>query len=140
MRNLNAEDPASFFIIALLFTLFYVLECGSQIVAHGRRYFFCSEWGWNWFDFVIVITSVVEILVKALGGQAINMSFLRVLRFMRISKLLRMFYALRIFKEIKLMVDMLRGSFTFFVWCTMMLALFLSVFAIFFVQGGATLL
>merc|ERR1719272_1955322 len=35
---------------------------------------------------------------------------------------------------------MLSGSFTFFVWCTMMLALFLSLFAIFFVQGAATLL
>lgn len=51
-----------------------------------------------------------------------------------------MFNALRVFKEIKLMVDMLQGSFTFFTWCSMMLALFLSVFAIFFVQGTASLL
>merc|ERR1712196_277976 len=60
---------------------------------------------------------------------------MRVLRFFKISKILRMFEAMRSFKEVKIMVDSLQGSFMVFIWCILMLGLYLSVFGIFFVQG-----
>jgi hypothetical protein len=136
MTNVGAADPATFFVLSILFTVYYVFECGTQAIVKGKHYFFGDEWCWAWFDTIIVSFSVFEIVVNSFGDDVVNLSFLRALRFLRISKLLRMFYALRMFKEIRLMVDMFAGSFTFFVWCAMMLMLFLSMFAIFFVQGA----
>jgi len=51
-----------------------------------------------------------------------------------------MFAAMRMFKEIKIMVDCLAGSLSIFIFCCLMLSLFLSLFAVFFVQGLATYL
>jgi len=51
-----------------------------------------------------------------------------------------MFSAMRMFKEIRIMLDSLCGCFTLFLFCSMILALFLSVFSIFFVQGATEFL
>merc|ERR1719409_2410337 len=93
------------------------------------------------FDLAIVTVSVFEIIVELVGsGTPINTSFLRIIRFLRISRVLRMFSAMRMFKEIKIMVDCLAGSLGIFFFCSVMLALFLSLFAVFFVQGVASYL
>merc|ERR1719329_266947 len=69
-----------------------------------------------------------------------NLSFLRVLRFFKMSRVLRMFSALRMVKDVKVMVDALTGSFMIFAFGCTLLAMFLSVFSIFFVQGFVSLL
>jgi hypothetical protein len=51
-----------------------------------------------------------------------------------------MFAAMRIVKEIRIMVDALVGCCSLFIFCAGMLAIFLSIFAIFFVQGAASYL
>merc|ERR1719440_1149607 len=95
---------------------------------------------WNLFDLFIVSVAVIEMVMKACGHSKTGMSILRVLRFFKVSRVFRMFNAMRIFKEIRVMVDSLVGSFAFFTWCAGMLVLFLSLFAIFFVQGMTTML
>jgi len=84
---------------------------------------------------VIVIVAIADAILSYGGANSFGVSCLRVLRFMRVSKLLRMFRALRIFGELRLMIDMFVGSCIFFVWCLIIFGLFLSLFAIFFVQG-----
>lgn len=140
MSHLNADKPSSHSIVEMCFTIFYTFELGVQILVHRKVFFFGPDMVWNWFDSVIVIVAVVELVLSALGQSKGNMSFLRVLRFLKVSRVFRMFNAMRIFKEIRLMVDSLMGSFVFFVWCAGMLGLFLSLFAIFFVQAMTTLL
>merc|ERR1719456_576583 len=87
---------------------------------------------------IIVALSIFEEILNLFQIQAIDTSFLRVLRFLRISKILRMFEAMRMFKEVKIMVDSIMGSFMVFTWSVVMIGLYLSVFAIFFVQGLTT--
>jgi hypothetical protein len=142
MSNLNADEPASYFIIEMLFIAFYTFELGAQILVHRRAFFVGEDVVWNWFDFVVVTVAIVELLLEIFGfsNRKKKMSFLRVLRFLKISRVLSVFHALRIFKEIRLMVDSLMGSFPFFFWCLGMLAMFLSLFSIFFVQGLTTVL
>lgn len=135
MTHLHGEKPAAHFVVEILFTLFYVFELGAQIAAHRKAFFIGADMLWNWFDFIIVFVAVIEILMSMLGQAGGSMSFLRVLRFMKVSRVFRMFNAMREFKEIRIMIDALMGSFVFFVWCACMLGLFLSLFAIFFVQG-----
>jgi len=139
MSNLNTEDPPLFRGIDLAFTGYYTFEVGVSICAlRSEFFFFGSDCSWNWFDFIIVFFSLLQELLAILNIQVVDASFLRIMRFMRISKILRMFEAMRMFKEVKIMVDSLSGSFMVFVWCVLIMGLYLSVFAIFFVQGLTT--
>jgi hypothetical protein len=135
MNHYKEKDPGIFRIIDLTFTSYYVLEVGLGMLGLRSQFFFGFDCGWNWFDMVIVSLSLFEEFLAAMSINAIDTSFLRVLRFLRISKLLRMFEAMRMFKDIKIMVDALQGSFAVFVMCALMLMMYLSIFAIFFVQG-----
>jgi len=135
MSHLGQDEPAVFFVIEVLFTAFYVFEITCQVLAYRKEYFLGHDMLWNLFDLFIVLISVFELIVTLTGGKAINLSFLKVLRFLKISRVLRMFSALRLMKEIKIMVDALAGSFLIFVFCSIMFAMFFSIFAIFFVQG-----
>jgi len=104
-------------------------------LGNGSDHLCGPDMWWNWFDFAIVSVGLAEAILSYSGANSIGMSCLRILRFLRISKLLRMFRALRIVSELRLMIDMFVGSCVFFMWCSVMFALFLSLFAIFFVQG-----
>jgi len=130
MANPKEEIPQGYKAIDLSLTVFYTFEVAIKLMALGRHFFFGLDWAWNSFDFIIVVLS----LTQEMSG-AIDTSFLRIFRFLRISRILRMFEAVRIFKEVKIMVDSLIGSFIVFLSGALMLALYLSVFAIFFVQG-----
>jgi len=105
------------------------------LLALRSEFFFGFEWTWNVFDLVIVFFSLFQEVLNIFDIKSVDTSFLRILRFARISKILRMFEAMRNCKEVKIMVDSLMGSFFIFLCCVMMLGLYLSVFAIFFVQG-----
>jgi len=140
MSHLRQEEPLYMFYMEVSFTAFYVWELCCQVLAHRKEFFLGPEMVWNLFDFVIVFVSVFELIVTMTGGKGVNLSFLRVLRFLKLSRVLRMFSALRSVKEIRIMVDALAGSFLIFVFCSIMLAMFYSIFAIFFVQGMTTYL
>jgi len=140
ISHLHKEDTPEMTMIGYCFTAFYTLELLLQIVADGRDFLLGGEVAWNMFDASIVIVAWVEICIKMLGAAMVNTSFLRILRFFKISRVLRMFSAMRMFKEIRIMVDSLVGCLSIFLFCSMILALFLCVFAIFFVQGVATYL
>lgn len=124
----------------VFFTLYYVFEVTCLITAYRKDFFFGDEMSWNWFDFIIVLTGAAELLMTSLGGSMANLSFLRVLRFFKMTRVLRMFSALRMVKDVKVMVDALTGSFMIFFFGCMLLAMMLSVFSIFFVQGMSTFL
>jgi hypothetical protein len=141
VSNIGEENSNTLVTIGYCFTTFYVVELISNMIAYGKFFFIGPEYGWNLFDFAIVMVSVFEIIVEVVGsGTPINTSFLRIIRFLRISRVLRMFSAMRMFKEIKVMVDCLAGSLGIFFFCSGMLAMFLSLFAVFFVQGLAAYL
>jgi len=140
MSDLNSPEPLSFRVIDLTFTSYYTFEVGVTLIAL-RLDFFCGfDSSWNIFDLVIVFFSLFQEVLQVFQIDSIDTSFLRVLRFLRISKILRMFEAMRMCKEVKIMVDSLMGSFFIFLCCVLMLALYLSVFGIFFVQGMTTML
>jgi hypothetical protein len=124
----------------VVFTLYYVVELSCSIAAFRKDFFLGHDMSWNLFDFVIVFVAVVELLLTLVGGQLMKLSFLRVLRFFKIGRVLRMFSALRLVKDVKVMVDALTGSFMIFAFGCILLAMFLSVFSIFFVQGFAQFL
>jgi hypothetical protein len=134
-RDYRKAEPTWMVATEAFFTLFYLWELCCTIMAHRKDFFVGHDMWWNLFDFLIVLVSTFELLMTIAGGESINLSFLRVLRFFKISRVLRMFSAARFVKEIRIMVDALTGSLLIFFFCCAMLAMFLSIFSIFFVQG-----
>ena len=71
-----------------VFTLIYVVEVVLKIIAFGHSYFSQS---WNKLDFVVVIASIVDGLIKILfsRGQTF-LTIARVIRVLRVSRILRL--------------------------------------------------
>ncbi len=65
----------------------FVIELSLRIGVYRKRFFFGKEWGWNWFDFIIIVGSVL-----ASGGFAIFRAF----RVIRVFRLLSIVPSLRI--------------------------------------------
>ena len=75
-----------------IFTAVFIFEASMKFIAFGFAYF---KSAWNIFDFIIVSTSLLDIVVSNASGS--NLSFLkkapqiiRVLRVLRVSRLFRL--------------------------------------------------
>jgi len=83
--------------INYFFTAVFICECILKVIGMGHRAYWYS--GWNKFDFFVVSTSVVDILMSTVGN---GFSFLkvgpqlaRVFRVLRVSRLLKLVKSLR---------------------------------------------
>jgi len=80
------EDSVVLAWVDQIVLMLFILECILKIVACGREpwlYWVGPEWGWNNFDFWIVVASLPGVV----PGD-IDVRFLRLLRLMRVTKLL----------------------------------------------------
>ena len=49
------------------FTTVFILEATLKLIAYGRSYFYTA---WNKFDFIIVVSSILDIMINMLMTQA----------------------------------------------------------------------
>eukprot|EP00929_Paragymnodinium_shiwhaense_P116445 TRINITY_DN8599_c0_g1_i1.p1 TRINITY_DN8599_c0_g1~~TRINITY_DN8599_c0_g1_i1.p1 ORF type:complete len:779 (+),score=176.52 TRINITY_DN8599_c0_g1_i1:131-2467(+) len=118
------------------FFVFYVCELTLRLWVH-KHYFFCNEdCSWNWLDFFLVSLSVMELLLTTVK-TSFNKMFMRILRLLKVSKLLRVFRAVRFLWEMRQFVERLRGCVMSLFWASVVIALVLLVFSLFFVQAMA---
>ena len=80
--------------INLFFTMIFALEAFFKLIAFGFRYF---KSGWNKFDFFVVLSSFIDIILEYMGQSNTSASFLRIgpqlariLRVLRVSRVLRL--------------------------------------------------
>lgn len=76
-----------------MFTIVFIAECVLKLFGYGFSGYFYS--GWNRFDFFVVCTSIIDIVLDVMGSNTI--SFLkfgpqlgRIFRVLRVSRLLRL--------------------------------------------------
>ena len=60
--------------INLGFTTVFMTECVLKLTGYGIKGYFYS--GWNRFDFFVVLTSIVDIILELMGSNTI--SFLKI--------------------------------------------------------------
>ena len=56
-------------IVNICFSVIFFCEACLKLVAYGSTYFQNS---WNKFDFFVVVTSVIDLVMMALGSQALG--------------------------------------------------------------------
>eukprot|EP00913_Durusdinium_trenchii_P001436 g1329.t1 len=84
------ELPPGYLYVNIIIVCIFIFELAIKLTAYGLRLFFCgSEYLWNWFDVVIVVTSLVEtimdVVTKANVGNSLDSSHLRVMRAVRLA-------------------------------------------------------
>lgn len=80
--------------IEAAFTITFAVECLLRIAAHQCNFFIGAEWKWNLFDLSIVLLSISEMTLFAVG---FNSSTVRVLRLGRLVRSVRMLRIMRFF-------------------------------------------
>jgi len=125
------SESASWSILEVLFTAFFVVELLVKVCRHGLfNHFFGWDWKWNLFDFVVVSTAVVDlavVILTALGLWSIGSSDLnritvmRIARLVRITRLMRLL-RMRAFKELLLMVNGIIGGLRTLFWAFILLS------------------
>lgn len=83
--------PIEFYSCQCIYTFCFFTELMLRIVAEGISFFSTSEsFYWNWFDFIVVALSVIEVCIQVVTvGEASdetlrNLSIIRIFRIIRI--------------------------------------------------------
>jgi len=84
-------------IANFIFTGIFIAECLLKLIAYGPVGYF--YFGWNKFDFFVVIASLVDIIVANIDG--IDASFLKSFQIIRVLRVLRVTRVLRLVKALK---------------------------------------
>ncbi|XP_033633746.1 sodium channel protein 1 brain-like isoform X2 [Asterias rubens] len=87
-HNINAEMDNVLDIGNKVFTVIFTIECGLKLIALEVKFF---KGGWNVFDLVIVIFSLMDLFLSSIPG----LSVLRTFRLLRILKLAQSWTTMR---------------------------------------------
>lgn len=87
IQPISARFGAVFSSVDSVCLVIFVVEILARIMAYGFRFFIGKESGWNWFDFIIVIVSVM-------AGNGV--SVLRALCVIRVFRLLSVIPSMRL--------------------------------------------
>ena len=97
--SLNQENLSPSFILFLtltgwIFTAIFLMECILKLTAYGETYFNNS---WNQFDFVVVISSIFDLIISFLDTIEVDLSSLssltqlaRIARILRVTRILKL--------------------------------------------------
>eukprot|EP00438_Fugacium_kawagutii_P002568 Skav209861 [mRNA] locus=scaffold1684:427162:431012:- [translate_table: standard] len=138
MAHLMETIPEYIRITDLVLSSLFVVEVALKLVVHRGFFFWNADYGWNWFDFFLVLVSVAENLLSyetaaardSVTADPVNLGFLRLLRLCKIVKILRIFRTLRVFSELRLMLDCVLGSLLNVMWCIILLIFVMYIFAL----------
>ena len=121
--------------VELVFCIFFAVEVTARIALH-RLYFFVNEnWGWNWFDLLLVVSAIINLIYDQFVGYSIgNVTFLRAFRLMRVTRILRLLRVIKFFRKLSQVLDALLTSIRAVGWVIVLLCSLFLAFALIFVQ------
>jgi len=136
MEHPKADSTTAMKIIETIFVLIYFLELVVKLRVHGWWFFVNTDMRWNWFDFLLVVQALVDIVMEyALKVNGANVTFIRLIRLVKLVKILRLFKAVRFLRELRVIMVSIMNCLSALFWAFVMLALILYIFALFFVQN-----
>mmetsp|Transcript_121339 Transcript_121339/g.343808 ORF Transcript_121339/g.343808 Transcript_121339/m.343808 type:complete len:553 (-) Transcript_121339:209-1867(-) len=149
VQHPGEAHPPIFAVAKYCFATVFLLELLVRVAIEGRTFFWSKNWGWNLFDFVIVLDNTVEIAIEivfvAYGSEFAGTSLLnvRVLRILRITRLIRAFRFLRVVRfvsNLRALVHSIASTLKSLVWVFVLLLLIIYTFAIALTQESTAYL
>ncbi|CAK0824817.1 unnamed protein product [Prorocentrum cordatum] len=134
--TVDDTEPKTTKILGLLCTLFFFCELVLRVTADGPRFFFVfsdnRRENWNWFDFVLVVMSMFDVISLATQGGASTVGMgLKTIKMLRTRGIVRVVRVFRFFSKLSQLALMIIDSIKSLVWALIRRA-FAHVFAIFF--------
>lgn len=137
---LEPQHPI-FRALDLTFNLFFALELAVRWISEGFLHFLScdnSAFKWNWMDFGLVSSSVVEEIAALMAAASfLEVSALRMLRMMRLVRVARIIRMLRFFSELRVMVNGIMGSAKPLLWAFVFLLILMFMVGVTFMQLAA---
>lgn len=93
-------------MLNLVLSVVFIVECVIKLIGYGYQVYFNDPS--NKFDFFVVITSIIDIVMGIIGNQVQAVNLIRVVRVLRISRLLRL---IKKFEHIQYLIQTLIYSF-----------------------------
>eukprot|EP00927_Polykrikos_kofoidii_P029221 TRINITY_DN252_c0_g2_i7.p1 TRINITY_DN252_c0_g2~~TRINITY_DN252_c0_g2_i7.p1 ORF type:complete len:657 (-),score=106.93 TRINITY_DN252_c0_g2_i7:88-2058(-) len=121
-------------VIELCFSIFFFMELALRLVAEGVGFFLSEERAWNMFDFVLVATSLVWIVIDFLSTTG-AITYVQSLRLVRLLRTLRVLRLIQAFRMLRLMVLSVIKSFWTVGWAFVLLFLFITTVSVVLMQG-----
>eukprot|EP00428_Durinskia_dybowskii_P016621 CAMPEP_0170214138 /NCGR_PEP_ID=MMETSP0116_2-20130129/6696_1 /TAXON_ID=400756 /ORGANISM="Durinskia baltica, Strain CSIRO CS-38" /LENGTH=614 /DNA_ID=CAMNT_0010464695 /DNA_START=110 /DNA_END=1955 /DNA_ORIENTATION=- len=142
MANLHKEAPEAFGYLETFFLAVYTIELVLKLIVYRQWFFINADWRWNWFDMLLVFSSLTQLIMVNLAdsGGSGNLTFVRSLRLFKMATLLRGVRVVEFLKELRTMLFSLLGSLSTLMWGILMLILIFYVFGLVFVQGATAAL
>ncbi|CAE8606270.1 unnamed protein product, partial [Polarella glacialis] len=140
------EIPPAYAVLNLFFTSIFTIEIMLKMIAFGLVWFFTGvDRIWNWFDFLVVGSSLVEIALMTLAeagsdGESLSMSHIRVFRLLRIARVFRGIRVMRILRFVRSLRTLLYSilmTLKSLVWTLILLSVIFYGFGVAFTQATA---
>eukprot|EP00929_Paragymnodinium_shiwhaense_P101792 TRINITY_DN6497_c0_g2_i1.p1 TRINITY_DN6497_c0_g2~~TRINITY_DN6497_c0_g2_i1.p1 ORF type:complete len:844 (-),score=131.10 TRINITY_DN6497_c0_g2_i1:358-2817(-) len=138
MENLREPSTLTTDLAELTFCVFYTMELILRLIVHKHYYIYSSEWGWNSFDFLLVMVSLQEMLMQLLpiDSTGVNLSFLRILRVMKMVRLFRVVRLMRMFRELRMIWNSIFGCVRATFWAMVLILAVAFMVGVCFVQAA----
>jgi hypothetical protein len=121
------------------FVTWYAIELILKVIGTGVYFFTDEDRGWNILDLVLVGLSVTDMLMtRVFDAELGNIGVLRAMRFLRVIRVVRMFRVMRFVNELRTLLSCVLGCLNPMIWACVLIAFFLVMFSVFFVQTAAT--
>eukprot|EP00931_Biecheleriopsis_adriatica_P076131 TRINITY_DN49880_c0_g1_i1.p1 TRINITY_DN49880_c0_g1~~TRINITY_DN49880_c0_g1_i1.p1 ORF type:complete len:708 (+),score=169.26 TRINITY_DN49880_c0_g1_i1:58-2181(+) len=144
------ESSLYMMLVGDAFCVIFLFDLLLRLAADRMQFFRSREWLWNIFDFVVVLTAVLETIIRwyeyatsSRWDAALilgKFSMLRILRLLRVVRKARFIRMSRFFRELRIMVSSLTGAMRTLVWSVVLMASVLLVFGVFFTDGAVAFL
>mmetsp|Transcript_40021 Transcript_40021/g.110202 ORF Transcript_40021/g.110202 Transcript_40021/m.110202 type:complete len:657 (+) Transcript_40021:72-2042(+) len=131
LNHVGENPPRAFEVVEVIFCAVFTAELICRVIAYHVHFFIMPGWGWNLFDFVMVIMQLLDaILAHYLvvdgdeNSTSGNFSFMRLLRILRIVRIVRVVRVFRYVSELRAMVSSILSSCKPLVWVMALVLLF----------------
>lgn len=115
------------------FVVVFAIEVLVRMMTFRSVFFLGTEWRWNWFDTVVVLGGVVEVVLE----RHTDISVVRLLRALRVLRTVKVVRNQPLFFKLRLMLLAMFETVMSLMWTSVLLVGLIALFSVIFVQACA---
>lgn len=136
-RGTYTDEEAVWTIVSgHICSAFFLVELLLRMYSQGRDFYNRENRSWNFFDMLLVFSSIVDFVLNNLtsggGAQTITRSTGSILKIFKMLRIVRVFRVFRFFRELALLALLIVDSMCSLLWALLLLIMVIYVFAIWF--------